>query len=464
MLYLKKIFFGRVVEKKEIRVRKIVSILVMITTCVVYVPAVYTVTATFIAPTQITAGAFTISAPGFYVLTDDLTFSPGASSTAITISSNNVTLDMNGKYLIGGNSNANIGIEIPASQNDIIIRNGYITDFAGYGVRVDEGTTYTAITLENLTIKDRQAGLCMSFSEATDCFVRNCQCSGGSQAGVFATCARFQLTDSTFSNNSSTGLSLTTCQDFKITNCQANDTVANGGIGALISSCDNIVFQNCFFNDNVSTGNTIALGAQALSSNYISFFNCEFCKNRNVITNATNDAAGLDINGSIGVIVRNSLFNNNNTTSGTASGVRLSGASHGNYLESCIASDNFTTGTGAVNGFDLRSTSSNSYFNSCIALRNRSNTGASTGFSAGTSQINVFKNCQAYSNTGGGANQGFLDTNGTAQNWYAGNLAFGHGSDAGNYSSIIGYVHLGVNAIPPAGSYDERGIDNISIS
>lgn len=446
--------------------RKIERILVMMATCALYVPAVYPVAATFISPDQIALGSFTISAPGFYVLADDLTFSPGAPATAITISANNVTLDLNGKHLIGGNNNANTGIELPASQNDIIIRNGFITDFAGFGVRIDEGTTYTAITLENLTIKDRnQAGFCMSFQLASDCFVRNCQCSGGEEAGVFSECARFQLIDSTFSNNSSIGLDMDTCQDFKIINCQANNVVSNtGGIGALIDSCDNIVLQNCAFNDNVSTAGFIALGAQTFSSNCVSFLNCEFCKNRNVITNDTNDVAGLDINGSTGVIVKNSLFSNNNTTSGTASGVRISGASHGNYLESCIAADNFTTGTGSVNGFDLRSTSSNSYFNNCIALRNRSSTGASTGFSADTSTKNIFKNCQSYNNTGGGTNQGFLDNNSPSSNWYAGSLAFGHGSDAANYSTIIGKVHLGTNAIPTQGSYDERGIDNISIA
>jgi hypothetical protein len=417
----------------------------------------------FIVPSQINAGSFTISSPGAYILIDDTTFSPGVSATAITISANNVTLDLNGKHLIGGNNNANTGIEIPASANDIIIKNGFISDFAGFGFRADAGTTYTTIILEDLTIRNRnKTGLGMSFGSATDSVVQRCDCSGANEGCSFSSCARIQILDSTFSNNIDFGMDLFSCQTFKIINCQSNFNVSNGGIGLSLDTCTDCIIRNGIFNGNVSTGALIGVGSQVFSSQCVSFYDSEFCRNSASATDA--DAAGIDVQDSTGVLLKSCVFNSNFSTTGTASGARISGTSHGNYFDSCISADNFSSTSTAI-GFDLRSTTSGNYFSSCVALRDRSTTGTSAGFSVESGSIsNIFKNCEAYNNTGGAVNYGFFDDNSTAVNWYAGALSFGHGSDTANFSNIINYVHLDVNALPATGTFDERGIDNISIA
>jgi hypothetical protein len=106
---------------------------------------------------------FTITAPGTYVVTKNLSFS-SPSSAAITIStalSGPVVLDLKGFTLTGGggsNFNAGIGIGIlPASLGfqevsntyPITVRNGTIQNFE---IGVLAGVLANAITLNNLTL------------------------------------------------------------------------------------------------------------------------------------------------------------------------------------------------------------------------------------------------------------------------------------------------------------------------
>ena len=77
--------------------------------------------------TAISSVPFTISAPGSYYLTTNLTVSSG---NGITISSGNVTLDLNG-FVLQGVSGSGSGILVSSTYTNITVRNGTITGWGG---------------------------------------------------------------------------------------------------------------------------------------------------------------------------------------------------------------------------------------------------------------------------------------------------------------------------------------------
>jgi hypothetical protein len=88
----------------------------------------------------ITAVPATISAPGTYCLTGDLTH-PG-SGTAISIAADHVTLDLGGYSITG--SNAGIGVSTSA-RNQVLLRNGRLLKFA---------TAVSAVNPLHFTVED----------------------------------------------------------------------------------------------------------------------------------------------------------------------------------------------------------------------------------------------------------------------------------------------------------------------
>jgi hypothetical protein len=88
--------------------------------------------ATNVPATAIDSLPYTISSPGNYYLTKDLTTSLSAGA-AITITASGVTLDLNGRTLHGGLAgSASFGILV-ANQTNVIVQQGTIDNF-GVGV------------------------------------------------------------------------------------------------------------------------------------------------------------------------------------------------------------------------------------------------------------------------------------------------------------------------------------------
>ena len=104
------------------------------------------------ARTPISAVPFTISEAGSYYLTGNLTASD--STSGITISADNVTLDLNGFALIGGGSGSVAGIVVPVAQKNLCIRNGTVRGWTNGGVRAD---TARNSRLENLRVSTTAA-------------------------------------------------------------------------------------------------------------------------------------------------------------------------------------------------------------------------------------------------------------------------------------------------------------------
>jgi len=88
--------------------------------------------------------AIVISQPGSYVLVEDITAIPD--NNAITISANNVTLDLNG-FTVSGNLEVNDGHGILVTGDNVTIRNGNVQFTDGDGIRC-EGAAF--LTLSNV--------------------------------------------------------------------------------------------------------------------------------------------------------------------------------------------------------------------------------------------------------------------------------------------------------------------------
>ena len=81
--------------------------------------------------TEIKSLPYTISSPGFYYITKDLT---ATATTGITVTADHVTLDLMGFGLIGSGSGTYDGVFMSARTN-VEIRNGTIRNFGQYGIR-----------------------------------------------------------------------------------------------------------------------------------------------------------------------------------------------------------------------------------------------------------------------------------------------------------------------------------------
>ena len=86
--------------------------------------------------TAITALPYTITSPGLYYLSNNLTSSE-TSNNAITVNADDVTIDLMGFCLTGpgkGSGTSNNGIMVAATRTNVEIRNGSIKAFGGDGI------------------------------------------------------------------------------------------------------------------------------------------------------------------------------------------------------------------------------------------------------------------------------------------------------------------------------------------
>ncbi|MFT6765187.1 MAG: hypothetical protein ACJAZS_000054 [Alteromonas naphthalenivorans] len=94
------------------------------------------------------ATALTISTPGTYLLIDTITLA-SATTAMITISADDVVLDLGGQTLDGGGLGTGIVI---SSTNNVTIKNGTIRDHIGIGISIP--AAMVGLTIENITIND----------------------------------------------------------------------------------------------------------------------------------------------------------------------------------------------------------------------------------------------------------------------------------------------------------------------
>jgi parallel beta-helix repeat protein len=195
--------------------------------------------------TPIAALPFTITAPGAYYLTTNLTSSGGG----ISIDADGVTLDLMGFTLSGNNGGGYYGVALGAGGvpvNNGVVRNGYIRNF-GDGLLI---SACQSVRVEQITLySNKNSGIMLSASSSKECannVIRDCMIDGnGSFGGVLiygngGFCRGNTFADCIVVGNNGTGIYL------------------NGYSGG---ACNGNIIRNCTINDNVSYGIYLTSGA-----------------------------------------------------------------------------------------------------------------------------------------------------------------------------------------------------------
>ena len=188
---------------------------------------------------------YSITTPGRYYLAENITYSPAASSAAITIQSSNVYLALNGKTMEQGNDIADItGIRILGQRNNIAIVDGSIKFFTGDGIRVPEtgdvGTnSVTNFLLNDLLLEDVGSG------------------AGGAAEGSDGICISSSnnifIFNSIMSRSTDEGFDLNDCSRIIISNCICEGSVTSAGC-FIDGNCTDIWIRDSSFNGNFGSG------------------------------------------------------------------------------------------------------------------------------------------------------------------------------------------------------------------
>lgn len=147
---------------------------------------------------------YTITEPGSYVLTSDLTDCLECSdlpSHGIVIDANNVTLDLNGFSIIGDRISSIDGITVVGGRSNIVVKNGIVRDWLEQGVNLAQAinSRVEGVTVSNCGLDGARVGFgstvrgcnvtnCLGFGIVveTGCLVEGCVVVGAGEDGIHA--------------------------------------------------------------------------------------------------------------------------------------------------------------------------------------------------------------------------------------------------------------------------------------
>jgi Right handed beta helix region len=198
---------------------------------------------------------FIITNAGSYYLTGNISAS-AINQVAISIASDNVTLDLNG-FTLEGNSLGYSAIYLIAAHQNVIVRNGIVRNWANSGVNLSQVSNVTA---EDLLVSSNASYGILAGENA---LVKNCRVFGngsaGSAAGI-ATGAGASIVDcEAEGNNGASDFGISSGSSCSIINCTANQN--NGSSGGGIDTGVSCMVVNCSAGLNNGTGSVgITLG------------------------------------------------------------------------------------------------------------------------------------------------------------------------------------------------------------
>ena len=124
--------------------------------------------------TAISSAAVTITQPGSYYLTTNLVGASG--QNGITISSGDVTLDLNGFAFLGVPGSVE-GIQVSGLCTNVTVRNGNVSGWGSGGVSVADSTSYNLVFDRlNLSVNSSSVGI-----NAFNALISGCTVNGGSR-------------------------------------------------------------------------------------------------------------------------------------------------------------------------------------------------------------------------------------------------------------------------------------------
>lgn len=306
---------------------------------------------------------FIISKAGSYYFTGNITGAAG--KHGISIRADDVTLDLNGFALISGGSGTLRGIDVPAAQTNICIRNGAVRGWTGDGIHAQAATMLAEkLLLSNNTganglavgngsmVKD-----CVSAANATGFLlpdrtqVSNCIATVNTGVGFKGT-SFVTVVDCTSSRNGADGFDI--ASGGSAIRCNASRNFGNGikaGSGCTIADCTLSTNQDGV---SVDFGSTI----------------------RNCTAQANKDS-GIRV-GTNCLIIGNTCDENNQASEAGSSGIIVLGAANRIEANSCTSNNGANLGgygilaTVGVDNLIIRNTAhANGANNYAIAAGNR---------------------------------------------------------------------------------------------
>jgi parallel beta-helix repeat protein len=307
------------------------------------------------ARTPIGSAPFTITGPGSYYLTGNL------SGAGITIKASNVTLDLNG-FTIEGGLDDYYGILILKAQTNITVRNGTISGWQEGGVFDDVGT-YNLV-LERLNLSDNLLGITARGSNTVvrDCVVlssglegitcrgnstiSDCVSSGNGMDGIDS--AGGTLTGCTIEDNGKDGL------DCSGSITVTGSTISGNDLAGIYASGSAVLVTGCIANDNGDSGIFCEGGkvADCIANNNSG--NGGIFADSATVSGCVlegNQCPGILMTGSDGEAIGNTCIGNNsgNTTGGGIYASSANSRIEGNHVTgSGYAGINVDSGTGNV--------------------------------------------------------------------------------------------------------------------
>ena len=203
---------------------------------------------------------FTISQSGSYVVVANLTLST-TNTNGITISADNVTLDLNGHTLKGpGNTTGSFGscIDFNSYSYNVVIRNGIIQNWRGSGI---DGFEIGVRGANNCNIESLQCyyngenGIYVSFN----CIIKDNICLYNGKIGIFTRDASL-ITNNVCKGNTLQGISANSSSCITGNTCSSN-----GGTGISVVNGNTVELNTCSF--NTGTGIEIYGGNLVINNN-----------------------------------------------------------------------------------------------------------------------------------------------------------------------------------------------------
>lgn len=350
---------------------------------------------------------YKIKCPGTYILEEDISFSSKCDKVAISIESDNVILDLNGKTLKQSRkckAKEVNGIVVKTGHKNVTILGSYglVKGFTQRGIYVEGGNKN--VILENITVADCGYGTEVALFNGTKGLAQS-----GVQLGDMEFMAAFGmeefhgvLTNLKVTNlrcyRNNIGLGLGEGSDYSFTGCDISNNYEKRSIWPAFTSdtgfykpnsavcyglvyfsnpdltpapnagIDNTVFENCKFNNNVADGTYHNINAYTegliMTVNFkgLKIKNCQFNANESKIGDkgVFSQARGCTLGEGISTVIEDSEFVNNkggNFTSGfvqsgltaTNSGVIQTSIFQGKSvtLRNCVSSGNTSRPTEA---------------------------------------------------------------------------------------------------------------------
>jgi len=203
------------------------------------------------APVQLTACG-TISAPGQYVLGNDLT----ASGNCLVVTASEVAIDLKNHTITGDGSGIGIGDNFVA-QKQIIVANGKIRNFVdGIGFEKSQ-----VVTLQNIDSSDN-SNIGVAIDQGNS-ILNNVKANNNGQGVLIGACCN-TLTNVQANGNSVTGIAISDCCNF-LTTVTASHNGENGI--ATANCCSSILSSKA--NGNTKAGITMSGGANLVSGSIV---------------------------------------------------------------------------------------------------------------------------------------------------------------------------------------------------